>query len=834
MKRLITFFVIVLLPITFVFPVNTSAFDYPHSAQRDKIEADIVTRTEMETSALMPGDYNIGSPTLTDLWVDPINGSDANGGLSRQNALRSLSAAWNRIPAGTILSSTGYRVQLVSGTYPDNLLPVYMEDRHGAYHFPIILQAADGAGTALLTGGLNIFNCEYLYLIGLNIVPDPAGDSIHFERCSNVLLHRILLNSNGAAQETFKANQCSNIYVEECDVSGSYGTALDFVAVQYGHILRSKFHNAGDWCMYLKGGSAYFNIEGNELYDGNTGGFTAGQGTGFEFMVSPWLHYETYDIKFVNNLIHDTGGAGMGVNGSYNILLAFNTLYRVGQRSHAIEVVYGLRGCDGNVSRCQANLTAGGWGTAETGIEEPIPNRNIFIYNNIIYNPPGYRSQWNHFAIFGPQTPSQGTNIPSPATTDTNLQIRGNIIFNGPPDLPLGAGEPGQGGQPSNPTCNVALILAQNAINTIQPQLTNPAAGDFSPTASSNILSYEAQPIPDFSWADAPDRPSVPAGQPANNVDSDFTGAPRTAPSHPGAIQGQSQSENKVATNTLVTSSANPSVFGQSVILTATVGVTILSGEIPTGTVAFKEGSTNLGRVILNSSSKAVLELNNLSVGTHIIIAEYSGNAGYFGSSSLAFNQLINSQNSPVISITSPPPAGVVNASFPSQTLRITGGTPVYRWSWKANPGSSLPPGLALKASPDTKSALISGIPSKAGTFKFSITAKDKKNLIGTLSLTITIYPALNIKVRGVASTFPRFPAACAGSYYTCSLVASGGSGLYTWSKGAGSPAWLSINPNTGVLSGMPATRGYYSGVNIIVRDNLGYSFIKSFSLRIN
>ena len=26
----------------------------------------------------------------------------------------------------------------------------------------------------------------------------------------------------------------------------------------------------------------------------------------FEYMTSPWLHYEAYDIKFVNNVIHDT------------------------------------------------------------------------------------------------------------------------------------------------------------------------------------------------------------------------------------------------------------------------------------------------------------------------------------------------------------------------------------------------------------------------------------------------------------------------------------------------------------------------------------------------
>jgi hypothetical protein len=485
--------------------------------------------------AIVPGDYDIGTPTLTDLWVDPVNGDDENGGTSRREALRTLTAAWDRIPDGARLSSTGYRIQLVPGTYPLDILPSYMENRHGTYKYPVIIKASDGAGTVHLTGGLNIFNCEYLYLIGFNIVPDPAGDALHFELCNHVLLHQVLLNSNGAAQETLKANQCSFVYVEKCDISGSYGTALDFVAVQYGHILGSRVHNAGDWCMYLKGGSAYFLIEGNELYDGNTGGFTAGQGTGFEFMLSPWLHYETYDIKFINNVVHDTHGAGMGVNGSYNILLAFNTLYRVGERSHAIEVVFGLRGCDGDVARCKANLAAGGWGTIRPGHEEPIPNRNVFIYNNLIYNPPGYRSEWNQFAIYGPQTPSLGTNIPSPATTDTNLRIRGNIIFNGPPDLLLGVGEPDQGGQPSNPTCNANLLLTQNAINTMQPQLVNPAGNDFRPTAGSNVLSYPAQAIPNFTWTDAPYPPAVPAGQLTNNVARNRDGDPRTTPTHPGA-----------------------------------------------------------------------------------------------------------------------------------------------------------------------------------------------------------------------------------------------------------------------------------------------------------
>lgn len=45
----------------------------------------------------------------------------------------------------------------------------------------------------------------------------------------------------------------------------------------------------------------------------------------------------------------------------------------------------------GDTQRCAANHAAGGWGP--TSGEVAIPNKNVFVVNNVIYNPPGYRSQ---------------------------------------------------------------------------------------------------------------------------------------------------------------------------------------------------------------------------------------------------------------------------------------------------------------------------------------------------------------------------------------------------------------------------------------------------------
>jgi hypothetical protein len=341
------------------------------------------------------------------------------------------------------------------------------------------------------------------------------------------------------AHEAVKVNQSQYIYIEGSDIFHAYENAVDFVAVQYGHITGNRLHDGDDWCIYLKGGSAYFRIEGNEIYNCGTGGFSAGQGTGFEYMVSPWLHYEAYDIRFVNNIVHDTQGAGMGVNGGYNILLAYNTLYRVGANSHAIEVVFGSRSCDEDADRCAANLAAGGWGTKTVGAEgEPIPDRNVFIYNNIVYNPPGYQSRWQHFAIMGIRIPTIGSNIPSPAATDANLQIRGNLIWNGGPDMPLGIEDPSQGCRDSNPTCNAAQLRLDNTINTLEPQLVNPDNGDFHPVAGGSVFFITTYPIPDFGWGDAPQQPAIPPGILINFILLDRDGRPRAWPGIPGAYVG--------------------------------------------------------------------------------------------------------------------------------------------------------------------------------------------------------------------------------------------------------------------------------------------------------
>src|SRR5207244_6040996 len=90
------------------------------------------------------------------------------------------------------------------------------------------------------------------------------------------------------------------------------------------------------------------------------------------------------------------------------------------------------------------------------------------------------------------------------------------------------------------------------------------------------------------------------------------------------------------ASTTTLTSSANPSTLGQSVTLTATV--TSGSGT-PTGSATFTIDGSNVGPVTLNASGVATFTTSTLTLGSHTVVAQYSGDATFAASTSNTINQ---------------------------------------------------------------------------------------------------------------------------------------------------------------------------------------------------
>jgi len=116
------------------------------------------------------------------------------------------------------------------------------------------------------------------------------------------------------------------------------------------------------------------------------------------------------------------------------------------------------------------------------------------------------------------------------------------------------------------------------------------------------------------------------------------------------------------ATQTILASSLNPSVTGQPVNFTATV--TSSSGT-PTGTVAFKDGSTIIVSGVPLSNGMATYQDATLSAGTHAITAVYSGSSNYSGSTSATLAETVNGS----VAATTTTLVSSANPSVPGQAV---------------------------------------------------------------------------------------------------------------------------------------------------------------------
>lgn len=113
---------------------------------------------------------------------------------------------------------------------------------------------------------------------------------------------------------------------------------------------------------------------------------------------------------------------------------------------------------------------------------------------------------------------------------------------------------------------------------------------------------------------------------------------------------------NRAATTTTLTSSVNPSAFGQAVTFTATVASGV---GTPTGTITFMDGATALGTGALNASGQATFNTAALAVGSHSVTAVYSGDAQYNTSTSASVLQMVHKAATTTTLVSSPHPATV-------------------------------------------------------------------------------------------------------------------------------------------------------------------------------
>ena len=132
----------------------------------------------------------------------------------------------------------------------------------------------------------------------------------------------------------------------------------------------------------------------------------------------------------------------------------------------------------------------------------------------------------------------------------------------------------------------------------------------------------------------------------------------------------------KANTATSVTSSANPSVGGDSVTFTATVTPnSSTTSTTPSGTVQFVIDGANFGAPVAMSNGMAQISTSSLSAGNHSVTAQYSGDANFNGSSgTLTGGQTVTPGPTPTPTPTptpSPTPTATPTPT-PAQALNIS------------------------------------------------------------------------------------------------------------------------------------------------------------------
>ncbi len=175
----------------------------------------------------------------------------------------------------------------------------------------------------------------------------------------------------------------------------------------------------------------------------------------------------------------------------------------------------------------------------------------------------------------------------------------------------------------------------------------------------------------------------------------------------------------QASTSVALASSAAHALRSNPVTLTATV--TSTSSGTPTGSVQFFDGTTSLGTVTLDSSGHAAFTTSLLSVATHSITAQYSGDTEFATSTSSSFSEVVEDFNFNI---------GI--ASVLSATV-LPGGTATYTLQVSPTGASSFPSAVALS---------LSGLP--AGD-SYTITPATIAAGSGATTVTVTITTTKNV-----------------------------------------------------------------------------------------
>lgn len=248
---------------------------------------------------------------------------------------------------------------------------------------------------------------------------------------------------------------------------------------------------------------------------------------------------------------------------------------------------------------------------------------------------------------------------------------------------------------------------------------------------------------------------------------------------------------------TTLTAATVATAYSQSVSAisgTATYSYIVTAGALPPGMTLSSNGTLS-GTPTAGGTFNFTITATDSSTGT----GPYTG--------SRAYSLIVN-----VPTITISPttlPSGAIATSF-SQTVAASGGVTPYTY---AITSGALPVGLTLSSNGN-----LTGTPTAAGTFNFTVTATDDSAGTGPYTGSRAYSLAISAPTISISPSSTTLSATGASSY-SQTFTASGGTSPYTFVESGALPSGLSWNSSTATISGIPTSAGSFP-ISITAVDN--------------
>ncbi len=274
-----------------------------------------------------------------------------------------------------------------------------------------------------------------------------------------------------------------------------------------------------------------------------------------------------------------------------------------------------------------------------------------------------------------------------------------------------------------------------------------------------------------------------------------------------GALTGVPTQPGQFAFQATVTDAAQGTASGQFTLTVQSAPLSILTGQLPAGS----PGSVYSAQLVATggvtpyvwSVSAGILPPGlALAAGTGVLSGTPSANGSFTFTVLVTDSAQVTATRTftvrisdPLLITTTALPEGTEGLAYQAG-ITAAGGFPPYAFSVAQG---SLPAGLSLSAD-----GVLSGTPGASGEFSFTVQVLDSEGQTSSRSYTLAVFLRPSVLTTSL-------PVGRVADAYTATLEASG-RGPFRWSVTSGSlPPGLTLNTDTGVLSGTPTLHGAFT-----------------------